>query len=119
MAHTSPSSPLRAITVRLSSTPAKQLPHVASFLAIDIGRCVAELSTPSSQAKNGSESAVLVHKLKTQISRLLQGTDGVEGWSAVVLVKATVEAGGWEVLQSSGLWIRAMLAILGVRLEHP
>ena len=114
MAHLNTPSPLRAITVRLSSTPPKQLPHIACFLANDISRCAAELSSPSSQSKNGSESAVLVHKLKTQISALLQGKHVEERWSAVVLVKATVEAGGWEVLQSSGAWVRGMLAILGV-----
>ena len=115
MAHVNTTSPLRAITVRLSSTPPKQLPHIASFLANDIGRCAAELSTPNSQSKNGSESAILVHKLKTQISALLQGKHAEERWSAVVFVKATVEAGGWEVLQGSGPWVRGMLTILGVR----
>ena len=115
MAHPTGTSPLRAITVRLSSTPPKQLPHIVSYLANDIGQCTTELSSPSSQSKNSSESAVLVHKLKTQISALLQGKHIEERWSAVVLVKATVEAGGWEVLQSSGAWVRGMLTVLGVR----
>lgn len=56
-----------------------------------------------------------VHKLRTQISTLLQEKT-VEGrWSAIILVKSIVEAGGWETLQKSGPWVRSMLTILGKR----
>ncbi len=34
---------------------------------------------------------------------------------AVVLIKAVVEVGGWEVLQGSEPWVRGLLAVLGVR----
>ncbi len=56
---------------------------------------------------------MLVHKFKTQISALLQGRTTEERWAAVVLIKATVEAGGWEVLSGSGAWVRGLLGILG------
>ena len=110
--------PLRVVTQRLASTPATRLPHVVPFLASTIASCreIFKYSEASEQqGKDGSEVGVVVHKLKTQLSTLLQDKSVEARWSAVILIKATVEAGGWSILQSCGAWTRGLLAILNVR----
>ena len=107
---------LRVITQRISSTPHKQLPHVVPFLANSIQNTRDLLANSESlpQPGEGPEPSVLVHKFKTQISSLLQGKNTEARWSAVVLIKAMVEAGGWTVLQGAGNWVRGLLGILAV-----
>jgi pre-rRNA-processing protein RIX1 len=105
---------LRPITQRLTSTPVKELPHIAYFLASSISNCGQALQTASGQATSRSnDTVVLVHKLKTRISSLLQDRSCEGRFIAVVLVKAIVEAGGREVLGSSESWVRGLLAVLG------
>ena len=55
-----------------------------------------------------------VHKLKTQLSTLLGGKSPEGRFAAVVLIKAAIEVGGWEVLRGSEPWVRGLLAILAV-----
>lgn len=107
---------LRVVTQRLSSTPSKQLPHVASYLANTIAQCGRSFaaSTKEDQAISGSESAIIVHKLKTQLSALLQDKSAEARYAAVILIKATVEVGGWNVLQGVAAWVRCLIGILGV-----
>ena len=114
-----PSNSLGAICQRLTSTPVKKLPPIISYLLQDLVGCRVVLSAPgSSQAtRNDSETGVLIHKYKTQISTLLQDKSLEGRWSAVTLIKGTIEVGGWEVLQGAGGWIRGLLSILGVRLD--
>jgi pre-rRNA-processing protein RIX1 len=105
---------LRPITQRLISTPVKELPHIAYFLASSIATCGQALQTASGQVTSRSnDNAVLVHKLRTRISFLLQERSYEGRFTAVVLVKAVVEAGGREVLSSSESWVRGLLAIFG------
>ncbi|EMC97710.1 hypothetical protein BAUCODRAFT_107443 [Baudoinia panamericana UAMH 10762] len=105
-------SVLRAITYRLSSAPAKQLPRVASQVAGQLWNCKDILSAPPVSAKQGDDVSLVVHRFKTYLSNLLQART-VEGrWSGVVLTKATVEAGGLEILSKSNGWIRSLLGIL-------
>lgn len=107
---------LRAVTHRLTTTPVQQLPPIASFLATSLSDCGELLSTPQNQktGKTESENAVQIHKLKTRLASLLQDRS-VEGrWTAVVLVKATVEAGQWEVLRGCEPLVRGMMGILAV-----
>lgn len=66
------------------------------------------------QKKSQSELSVLVHKFRTQLSTLLQDRSKEARWAAVVLLKATIEAGGWSVLRSSDKWVRALLGLIGV-----
>ena len=117
----SPSHPLAAITQRLASELQAQLPHLVPRLTNDLLQCRKVLSASANQQASlqGPESAVLVHKYKTQISTLLQDKRVEARWVAVVLVKATVEVGGWEVLQGAGVWVRALLGILGVKYLVP
>ena len=68
------------------------------------------LSVPSSTLT--SDAAVLVHKLKTQISTLLQEGSIQARWVAMILVKATIAAGGYEVVQGVASWTRSLITIL-------
>ncbi len=110
-------SPLRVVTHRLTSTPVKQLAHIAPYLAASIKDCKEILSSPANHAvgKDGSETSVLVHKYKTQLSALLQEKAVEARWAAVVLIKVTIEVGGWEVLRGSGPWVRGLMGLLAVR----
>lgn len=109
-------SPLRAVSQRLTSTPPKQLPYIVPYLVNALFSCGDQLSEPEShsRAKDGSDDAVLVHRFKTQISTLLQDKIVESRWAAVVLIKATIEVGGWEILHGVGPWTRGLLGILGV-----
>lgn len=105
---------LRVITQRLTATPSWQLPHIVPYLASNIPSCAQVLQNPPilGHTNDGSEIAVVIHKFKTQISTLLAEKSPQARWSAVVLIKATVETGGLEVLRASGAWIRGLLGIL-------
>ena len=107
-------SPLRAVVNRLSSTPTKQLPHTVSRLAISLVDCCSILSAPENNVagRDAAENAVLVHKLKTRISTLLQDRTPEGRWAAVVLVKAAVENGGYEILRGCEAWVRGILSTL-------
>lgn len=102
----------------LSNTPAADLPRITPSLLSHVLRCHAPLSSSSAiSAKNDSSasaSSVLVHKLKTQLSTLLNGKSSEGRFAAIVLIKGVVEVGGWEVLQGSESWVRGLLAVLGV-----
>jgi len=63
--------------------------------------------------KDGSDVGMLVHRVKTRISTLMQDKSPQARWAAVVLIKAIIEAGGLEVLQGSSAWIRSMIGSLG------
>lgn len=107
---------LRAVTHRLTTTPVEQLPPIASFLATLLSDCAELLSAPQTQkpGKSDSDHAVQVHKVKIRLASLLQDRS-VEGrWTAVVLVKAAVEAGRWEILRGYEPIVRNLLGILAV-----
>lgn len=109
-------NPLRVVTQRLSSTPPKQLSHVAPYLANTIAECGQAFTSPvkENQVIGGADYAVVVHKLKTQLSALLQDKSPEARYAAVVLIKATVEIGGWNILHGVGVWVRGLTGILGV-----
>ncbi|KAI1082304.1 hypothetical protein F5B20DRAFT_31307 [Whalleya microplaca] len=105
---------LRSICRRLTSPKPEQLPSLLPSLLKDLIRCQEPLSI-SHEAKtpaSSSESALLVHKLKTQISALLNGRTVQGRFVGTALVKAVVEAGGWECLRTSETWVRVLLSIL-------
>lgn len=108
--------PLRSVTQRLSSTFVADLPYVVPSLVLSLSTCGQFLSEvdAQNQRRNQSEASVVVHKLKTQISTLLQNRSKEARWSAVVLAKTTVEAGGWNILQESEKWVRALIGLIGV-----
>ncbi|RHZ62336.1 hypothetical protein CDV55_103433 [Aspergillus turcosus] len=108
------STTLRAVTHRLTTTPVDQLPQIASFLATSLNDCGELLSATQNQktGKSESDNAVQIHKLKTRLASLLQDRSFEGRWTAVVLVKATVEAGQWEVLRGCEPLVRSLVAIL-------
>ncbi|KAL9612423.1 MAG: hypothetical protein Q9167_002971 [Letrouitia subvulpina] len=109
-----PWTPLRVVTHRIAHTPAWQLPHITPCLANIISTCATVLASPENQGltKNGSEAALLVHKFKTQVTSMLQAKDNQKRWTAVVLIKATVEAGGYEILRGARGWVKGLLETL-------
>ena len=113
---TSSSTLLRVVTQRLSNTPSTQLAHVAPILAGNISECRESLSITQVDALNeGSpENSILVHKLKIQLSALLQDRTPDARYAAVILIKATVEAGSYPILQGTAPWIKGLINILGV-----
>lgn len=107
---------LRVLCFQLSSMAVSDLPRLTPTLLSYVLRCQVPLSMPAVAAgkAEASASAVLVHKLKTQLSTLLNGKSTEGRFVAVVLVKAVIEVGGWEVLNGSEAWVRGLLSILGV-----
>ncbi|EXJ83872.1 hypothetical protein A1O1_07500 [Capronia coronata CBS 617.96] len=102
-------SSLRAITNRLTVTPAEDLPRICGFLANQLANC--SLESQFSDLK-GSSSSVAAHKLKTRISALLQDRTASGRLTAAVLIKAVVENGGQNVLSASESWARGLLGCL-------
>ena len=95
------------------------LPRLTPTLLRHVSCCQAPLSSPAGNASqaDASASSVLVHKLKTQLSSLLNGKSPEVRFAAVVLIKAVVEIGGWEILHGVEPWVRGLLSILGVRYD--
>lgn len=88
---------------------------MAAFLASALSDC-SELSAQSEHSKKTADNndGLQVNKLKARLTSLLQDRS-VEGrWTAVVLIKALLEAGRWEILRDCGPWVRGLLAILSV-----
>lgn len=106
---------LRSICRKLTATKPEQLPSILPVLLKDLQRCQEPLSMPQeTKASASSESGMLVHKLRTQITSLLNGRT-IEGhFAAAALVKTYIEVGGWESLRVSESWVRGLLSILQV-----
>ena len=103
---------LRALTYRIQSTNTLQLPQHVPAIAASLATCKTLLSSPASSAKTASEASVAVHKYRTLLSTLLQDRTIQGRWAAVVLVKSTIEIGGWETLSNSKPWVQGLLGIL-------
>ncbi|KAF1933538.1 uncharacterized protein M421DRAFT_199677 [Didymella exigua CBS 183.55] len=104
---------LRTLSFRISSTATAQLPQHVPAIAASLSSCRTLLSsTQTSNAKSSSEASVAVHKFRTLLSTLLQDRTTQGRWSAIVLIKATIEVGGWETLQKSLPWVRGLLSVL-------
>jgi pre-rRNA-processing protein RIX1 len=104
---------LKALTFRLSSTSTLQLPQQIPAIAASLVNCKSLLSSEqSSTSKSSPEVSVLVHKYRTLLSTLLQDRTVHGRWAAIVLIKATIEVGGREILEKSLPWVRGLLGIL-------
>lgn len=103
---------LKQLTIRIASTPVEQLPRIAAQVSGSLWTCRDLLSSTAPSTKQNSDDGVIVHRFKTQLSTLLQDRT-IEGrWSAVVLVKAAIEAGGLEVLGKANGWVKSLLGFL-------
>lgn len=108
---------LRAITLRLTTTPVNELPYVASYLATSLSSC-SEITAYHEANKTTStdvNDALQVNKLKARLTSLLQDRSFEGRWTAVVLIKTILEAGRWEILRDCGPWVSGLLGILSVR----
>ena len=104
---------LRPITHRLLSTPVKDLPRIAQFLASSLSSCAGVLRSSDNHTASASEGVALqIHKLKTRISSLLQDRAPEGRYTAVVLIKTIVEVGGRPVLSGCEPWARGLLSLL-------
>lgn len=113
----SPSPELRVLCHQLSSNEPSQLLQNLENLQRKIlssGNVLSFQGGATAKAEN-SESAVLVHRLKTQVTTLLNGRTSEGRLVAIVLIKAIVDVGGWEVLKGVEPWVRGLLAVLNVR----
>lgn len=109
---------LQVLCRRLASTDPADLPPLCPSLVGHIQRCESVLSLALDQKpKDGApEHSVLVHKLRTQITTLLNNGRSLPGrFAAAILVKAVVDVGGYECLRISEPWVRGLLTILQVR----
>jgi pre-rRNA-processing protein RIX1 len=107
---------LRVLCKRLVSTPAEELPRLAPVLVGLVLRCGAPLSAvPDAKSKDKtSEAPMLVHKLRTHITTLLNGRSASGRFTAVCLIKAVIDVGGWETLRLADAWIRGLISVLQV-----
>ncbi|KAI4618813.1 hypothetical protein J4E80_005417 [Alternaria sp. BMP 0032] len=105
---------LRALSFRISSTPTSQLPQHVPAIAAALANCRALLSSAqaSGTKATSSEASVAIHKYRTLLTTLLQDRTPQGRWCAIVLIKATIEVGGWETLQKSLPWVRGLLGFL-------
>jgi hypothetical protein len=107
---------LRVLCRRLASTSPEDLPGICPSLVNNIIRCRGVLSSAQDQkSKDGkSETSVLIHKLKTNITSLLNGKTPAGRFAATVLIKTVIDVGGWECLRQSEPWVRGLISILRV-----
>ncbi|KAH6866313.1 rRNA processing/ribosome biogenesis-domain-containing protein [Alternaria rosae] len=105
---------LRALSFRISSAPTSQLPQHVPAIAASLANCKTLLSSAqaSGTKATSSEASVAIHKYRTLLTTLLQDRTPQGRWCAIVLIKATIEVGGWETLQKSLPWVRGLLGFL-------
>lgn len=105
---------LRVLCRKLSTIPPQQLPHSLPCLVNHVLHCKGPLSAPQEQKLKGDspEVAQLVHKLKASVTSLLKSRTKEARFTAVALVKAMVDVGGWEVLRGSFTWVQDLLSIV-------
>ena len=106
------SSTLRLVNSRLRESSPSALPLVIPQIARSLVDCKTILSAPASSPKE-SANALQLHTFKTQVTTYLNSRAPAEKWAAVILIKAVVELGGLEILQTSKQWVNGLLSILG------
>jgi pre-rRNA-processing protein RIX1 len=106
---------LGAVCFQLLNAPNFALLRCLPEMQRQVQRCQVPLSTSSeSITKSDPTTAVLVHKLKTCLTSFLNSRIPEQRLTAVVLIKAVIEVGGWEVLRTSEPWVRGLLSVLAV-----
>jgi len=108
-------NPLRAISQRLNTTPVEDLPRVLGFLVSTLSTCSLD-PPPSSDAKS-SDDSVIIHRLRTRISALLQERRPEGRFAAAVLIKAIVDGARTDdissnVFSSCESWAKGLLGCL-------
>ncbi|KAK5077118.1 hypothetical protein LTR64_005402 [Lithohypha guttulata] len=101
-------SSLRAVANRLISTSGDQLPRQVGYLASTIANCSDALQVSSSS----SDQSIIIHKLKTKTSALLQDRTPEGRFCGIVIARALIEAGGATFLSECGSWVRNLISCL-------
>ncbi|EPS36341.1 hypothetical protein H072_10158 [Dactylellina haptotyla CBS 200.50] len=113
-------SQLSAAVAQLASVPDKSL-HTAVALPLDLLSSSPLLDDASALVQAGgrhsAEASLLLHKLKTRISSLLQSRVAPARWAGVCLVKAGVESSP-SFLQNVAPWMPMLLKMVA-RPEFP
>lgn len=103
---------LRALSIRINAVSPTELPGVIAIAATDLIQCRDLLRQSHSLKQKDGEAGIVIHRFNTQISALLSGRTTEERWAAAVLIKACIEAGGWEVLNKSAHWLTGLVTNL-------
>lgn len=104
---------LNVINERLAKTPKHQIAQHVSPITQLLTSCKGIFDGSASLSKKAkSENAVAVHKFKTNLSSLLNDRSVEARWAAVILIKAALETGGWEMLKDCKSWVNGLIAIL-------
>ncbi|OAA56452.1 Armadillo-type fold domain containing protein [Cordyceps fumosorosea ARSEF 2679] len=104
---------LRVLCRKLTTIPPNLLPHQLPALTHNVLRCKDVLSAQhDAKVKEDASISALVHKFKRSITTLLEGRSREGRFAAVVLIKAVVDVGGWEILRTAGPWVNGLLSIV-------
>ncbi|KAF4976664.1 hypothetical protein FZEAL_6702 [Fusarium zealandicum] len=105
---------LRVLYRKLTSIPPTQLPHALPSLINHVLHCKEPLSAPQDRKvkDSSSEGAQLVHKVKASITTHLNGRCREARFTAIGLIKAIVDVGGWEILRGCEPWVRGLLSVV-------
>lgn len=98
---------LRAVANRLTKASPEDLPQQIGYLANSITSNCEDLLSASNP-----EHAVVIHKLRTRTSALLQDRSSEGRLCGIVIAKALVEVGGHALLSESGSWVRNLISCL-------
>ncbi|KAG6041361.1 hypothetical protein E4U41_004771 [Claviceps citrina] len=108
-----PPPDLKVLCRKLASIPQAQLPHALPLLTKHVLRCKQILSSPhDAKSKDASQTAQLVHALRTSVTSLLNARSREARFTAIGLIKAIIDVGGWEMLRTSESWVRGLLSII-------
>ncbi|KAK8146298.1 hypothetical protein G3M48_003284 [Beauveria asiatica] len=104
---------LRVLCRKLTTTPPDLLPHQLPALSRNVLRCK-DVLTAQHDAKNKEDASTsaLVHRFKRSITTLLEGRSRDGRFAAIVLIKAVVDVGGWEILRTAAPWVNGLLSIV-------
>ena len=115
-------TPLRVITRVLATAHDDHLPAIAhkyARLVQGIGP-VWTLTASDSRDADQAETAVLVYQFKKQLSNLVHDKSATRNFTAILFIKAVVEAAGLKSIQTElNLWVKGLLNILRVSLNDP
>lgn len=104
---------LEVVNARLAKTPKDRIAYHVPQITQLLTSCKTILSGDASSSKKGkSDNSVAIHKFKTNLSSLLNDRFVEARWAAVVLIKSTVETGGWEMLKDCKSWVNGLIAVL-------
>ena len=112
--------PLRLLVQKIDEIQSRRNSHIAASLAFELSHCshLFSISEPDTKSREGSDTIVLIHKFKTQVTALFNDKRPEQRYAAVVLAHAAVQVGGLTILKDTAPWVRALLGILKVKIPQ-